>query len=95
VTGSHVPPGSTVHNASLGALAHVPPPHTSTVQETPSSQGAMLGVLAQPVVPSHPSSVQTFPSSHDRANPPTHAPAEHRSSTVQTFPSSHDVALST
>ena len=37
--------------------------------------------------------VQTFPSLHVGAGPPTHEPPEHVSFVVHAFPSLHDVAL--
>jgi hypothetical protein len=37
--------------------------------------------------------VQTFPSLHVGAGPPTHVPPEHVSVVVQAFPSSHDSVL--
>src|SRR6185369_9749960 len=47
-----------------------------------------------PLAGSHPSSVQTLPSSHMVAGPPAHAPAAQVSPTVQALPSSHGALLS-
>ena len=67
---------------------HLPSAHASpSVQMSPSLQGAALVGCRQPTLGSQLSSVQTLPSSHLSAPPPTHLPSAHLSPAVQASPS--------
>jgi hypothetical protein len=66
---------------------------SAVVHALPSSHGTVLLVWAQPVVALQVSFVHRFPSSHDGACPPTHAPLLQTSPSVQRFPSSHGLVL--
>ena len=63
------------------------------VSGSPSSQGAVLNAVSQPLPASQLSSVHTSPSSQSGAAPPTHDPPEQVSFVVQALPSSHDAVL--
>src|SRR5205814_2245836 len=67
---------------------------SAVVQALPSSRSAVLCVWTEPRAGSQESSVQTFPSSHLGAAPPTHEPAEQRSAVVHALPSSQLAVLS-
>jgi hypothetical protein len=73
---------------------HCPVEHLSpTVHALPSSHGAVLSVLRQPVPSTHESSVQTLPSEQSGGGPPTHTLFAHVSPVVQVFPSLHGSVL--
>src|SRR5688500_10374158 len=84
LTGSHVPPGTTVQTMSSGVCVHPPAPHPSRVQATSSSQSrAMPGAqlpLTHVSVP-----LQTLPSSHSAS--PQHS--AHVPSPQQTLGAAH------
>jgi hypothetical protein len=65
------------------------------VQALPSSHGALLLVLTQPVCSSQLSSVQTLLSLQLGGGPPTQAPPLQASAVVQALPSSHELLLGT
>jgi hypothetical protein len=65
------------------------------VQALPSLQEALLLENTQPCTGSHVSVVQTLPSLHTGAAPPTQAPAEQVSFVVQALPSLHAAVLFT
>ena len=74
--------------------AQVPPLQASPlVQAEPSSQGAELLKDRQPLVPSHTSVVQAFPSSQVLMAPATQSLAAQRSPTVHGLPSSQRLPL--
>src|SRR5262245_6946170 len=66
---------------------------SAVVHALPSSHGAVLSVWVQPVATLQVSFVHAFPSSHDGACPPMHAPPLQTSPSVQGFPSSHGLVL--
>ena len=77
-----------------GLAEQIPAAHLSPlVQASPSSQGAVLFTLAQPVLGSQESVVHTLLSSQFTAAPPLQEPAVHLSPLVQALPSSQTSAL--
>ena len=94
---THPTPGShesvvqgllSLHVFGVPALQTPLPQRSPTVQAFPSSQGAVLGVLLQPLSVLQESVVHPFPSSQDRMEAPVHAPWVQVSPRVQAFPSS-------
>src|SRR5438132_294417 len=65
------------------------------VQALPSPQGAVFGVLTQPVAGSQLSSVHPLRSSQFGGGPPTHSPSLQVSSVVQASPSSQGFVFGT
>ena len=97
IAGLHESSVQTLPSLQLGAgpPTHVPPLHASVVvQAFPSSQGAVLLVLTQPVAGLHESAVQVLPSSQESGDPAWQLPAEQASPLVQALPSSHGDVLS-
>jgi hypothetical protein len=99
--GSHV---SVVQTSPSSQSNGAPPTQTAVasqespvVQGFPSLQTVPTGraVWVQPLAASHPSAVQTLPSSQLGGAPPRHAPPAHVSPTVQALPSLHGFALLT
>jgi hypothetical protein len=92
---------SSVHPLLSSQFGGAPPTQTPklqtsfVVQALPSLQEALLLVNTQPCAGTQVSVVQTLPSLHTGAAPPTHAPAEQVSFVVQALPSSQAAVLFT
>jgi hypothetical protein len=90
VAGAQVSVVQGLVSAQLGGVppTHVPPAHASpVVHALPSLQGAVLGVLTQPVAGAQVSVVQGLVSAQLGGVPPTHVPPAHASPVVHALPS--------